>query len=52
MKGIQFKVAYDVVTLTILFESSPKWFLHFHKGPHIKHLLPAEMRLLIQLYPY
>ena len=41
MKGIGFKMAYNVVTLTMLFESDPKWFLCFHNGPHVKHKLPS-----------
>ena len=45
MTVMQFKMEYDVVTLTILFEIDPKWFLNFHNGTHVEHLLPALMRL-------
>ena len=41
MKGTWFKVVYDVVTITILFESAPKWFLRFQNVPRIEHQLPA-----------
>ena len=49
---MRFKRTYGVVTLTLLFESAPKWFLYFQKGPHIKHQTPGLMRLRIPLYPY
>ena len=41
MKIMLFKMAYDVETLTILFENAPKWFFHFKNGPRVKHLLQA-----------
>ena len=52
MKITCFKIAYDVVTLTILFESDPKWFLRFQNGPNIENLLPVWMNLGIQIYTY
>ena len=34
---------YDVVKLTILFESVPKQFFHFKKDPYDDNQLPALM---------
>ena len=34
MKIMRFKMVYDVVTLTILFERAPKDLPHFHIGTH------------------
>ena len=52
MKEMRFKMAYNVVTITISFGSSSKWFLHFKNDPHVKHRLPARIRLRIQLDPF
>ena len=51
-KGKRLKMAYNVVTLTILFESAPKWFLCFQNDPHVEHQLPELMCLQIQIDPY
>ena len=37
MKRMWFKIAYGVVTITILFEIAPKWFLHSRNGPYDDH---------------
>ena len=37
MKGMRFKMAYNVVTTKLFFETGPKWFLHFQNGPNDKH---------------
>ena len=52
MKGMRFKMAYNVVTLTILFESAPKLFLHFKNGSHVKHQLTESIHFCIKLHPY
>ena len=38
---MRFKTAYNIVTLTILFESAQKLFLHFNNGPRVNHKLSA-----------
>ena len=40
MKIMRFKIVYDVVTLTILFEISQKCLHHFHNGTHVYYQLP------------
>ena len=48
MKVMRFKMLHDAVTITILFESVPKWFFHFKKDSYDEDQLPTWMRLQIQ----
>ena len=49
---MRLKMAYNVVTLTILFESTPKRLLQFQNGTHVDNSLPELMHLRIQLDTY